>query len=129
MAKKLKKYLHFKQVQVPIYKGKLLIVLTNDTEGLNRKMGFNYSGDTFAFAIRTGYKGYQSYLVALNFDNDFAKITHGIIAHEAVHIANFIQEYVGVVPTFDNDEPSAYLTQWVVDEIYKMMSKYKKKAR
>ncbi len=127
--KESQKYLHFKQVQIPIYKGRLLIALTNDIEKLNRKTGINYSGDIFAFTITIEYKNEQAYLVVLNFDDDFAKITHGIVAHEAVHVANFIFERIGVVPSFDNDEPLTYLTQWVVDEIYKVVNKYNKKAQ
>ncbi len=127
--KESQKYLHFKQVQIRIYKGRLLIALTNDIEKLNRKIGIDYDEDIFAFATTVKYKGERANLIALNFDDGFAPITHGVIAHEATHVANFIFEYIGVVPSFDNDEPLAYLTQWVVDEIYKVMNKYNKKAQ
>ena len=43
----------------------------------------------------------------------------GEIAHEAVHAAHFLLKDVGVKITPDNDEPLAYLVQWIVDELTK----------
>lgn len=38
----------------------------------------------------------------------------GIIAHESLHIANFVGEWLGFLPKKANeDEPQAYLIQWL----------------
>jgi hypothetical protein len=47
------------------------------------------------------------------------QITPGVIAHEAFHLANMIFKYISAEPTFDNDEPQAYLIGWIVDECHK----------
>ena len=36
-----------------------------------------------------------------------------VIAHEAVHAANFIMEGMGIVADFDNDELQAYIVQHI----------------
>lgn len=41
-----------------------------------------------------------------------------IIAHEAVHLANYILSHAGVKLDPQNDEPQAYLVGWLVDEIH-----------
>lgn len=41
---------------------------------------------------------------------------HGILAHEATHIANAILALAQVEPSFSNDETQAYLVQHIVEE-------------
>lgn len=43
----------------------------------------------------------------------------GEIAHEAVHAANFLLRDLGVETTMKNDEPHAYLVQWICEELTK----------
>lgn len=38
-----------------------------------------------------------------------------VIAHEAVHAASMIQDAMGVLPDFDNDELSAYIVQYICE--------------
>lgn len=52
----------------------------------------------------------------------------GIMAHEAEHIICWICEIFGISSnTFDDSEPRAYLMQWLVDEIWNILTKQKKK--
>lgn len=44
----------------------------------------------------------------------------GIICHEAVHFANHIMDLAGIKMDGDNDEPQAYLVEWVVDRIWEL---------
>lgn len=45
----------------------------------------------------------------------------GVIAHEAVHIANHVFKQCGIIPDLDNDEPQAYLIGWLVNQITKFL--------
>ncbi len=44
-----------------------------------------------------------------------------IIAHEALHWANFVLDGAGVHFEYDNDEPQAYLMQFAINKICKMI--------
>lgn len=41
--------------------------------------------------------------------------SYGIISHESLHISNFIADILGFSKSFDNDEPQAYLIQWIAN--------------
>lgn len=49
-----------------------------------------------------------------------SKLSHGLIAHEVVHLVNMIMADRGFKPDFNNDEAQAYLTEWVTEQIYKI---------
>lgn len=50
-----------------------------------------------------------------------SKATAGVIAHEAVHIVNYVFKRANISLDFDNDEPQAYLMGWIVDTIHKCL--------
>lgn len=50
-------------------------------------------------------------------------IDAGRIAHEAIHIKNRIFKYSGIENDPDNDEPEAYLVQWIVNKIHGVLAK------
>ena len=43
----------------------------------------------------------------------------GALAHESVHAAKFLFNYKGVQPSNENDEPLAYLVQFIFENCYK----------
>ncbi|RIV23617.1 hypothetical protein DYU11_11590 [Fibrisoma montanum] len=51
----------------------------------------------------------------------------GIIAHETVHIVNHVFKQCGILLDVDNDEPQAYLTGWVANQIYKAIHERKQR--
>lgn len=53
------------------------------------------------------------------------KLSHGIIAHEAKHLTNFIMEARSYKLSFKNDEPECYLLNYIVDKIYLIIKKDK----
>lgn len=57
------------------------------------------------------------------------EITHALIAHEIVHLVSAICEFVHMKFDFDNDEPVAYLTGWLSNEIYKALKAWKVRIR
>lgn len=46
------------------------------------------------------------------------RICHNTIAHEAVHVLNFIYKSRGIMLDLSNDEPQAYLSGWISEKIY-----------
>lgn len=121
------KHFYIQETEIPIYGGFLVIILTNDTETLKKHFSDLTDNNIYAMSKLGEWKKRRGYIVVLNFKN-IDKITHGAIAHEATHISNFIAQDVGFIPDFKNDEPIAYLTQWIVDNIYSFMKKHKFKA-
>ena len=57
----------------------------------------------------------DEYVIALK------KIEWSIIAHEVVHIVNSIYLKCGIQLDRVNDEPQAYLTGWIINEIDKFV--------
>ena len=108
--------------------GKLVIVLTNSADMVIKhhpdwKINNN---NLYAHSFMANHKGIQGFFIILNFDSSNNKITHGVIAHEAIHATNAIFSERGVVADFYNDEPYAYLIKWIVDQVHKFIQKHKK---
>lgn len=122
MSKK-KNYFIKKVKKIPLYVGRLVIIATNDKKKAHKKFPDYYDRgeEPYAHAIRDDYKGWNGFYIILNFDHSWSKITHGVISHEAHHITSFIAETVGIRHDPTNDEPMAYLHNWVVDQVYKFV--------
>lgn len=118
------KYLYKKEIEIPLYRGILIIILTNDKEKILKYLPDFKEERVYAHCWLKEWHNKQGYVIVLNFDNDFRKINNGTISHEALHACHFIADYVGIRPDFDNDEVLAYLIDWITDEIYKMLKKY-----
>ncbi len=119
MKKTKEPYIFHKSLSVPLYRVKFVIVLTNSRE-LARKIILNFgSDDVYASAYFGRYRKKTAVFTLLNFDNQYRNVTHGCVAHEALHAANFIADYVGIQPSLEDDEAMSYLIEWITDEIYK----------
>lgn len=119
------KYFHKKIIEVPLYKGKLVIVITNDSDKLNKIVSdHDVDSEIYAHSFYGGLNGHQAFVMALNFNHSFSKITHGTITHEAIHIAHYIADYRGFIADFENDEPITYLAGWIANEVYKFIDKH-----
>ena len=116
-------YFHKIEKSFPIYRGRFVIILSNDRDKLVNMLpdvDFDY---LYAHSVLTSWKGMEGYIVILNMDSQYRKIHMGTIAHEAVHIANMLFEQRGITLSAVNDEPFAYLVEWIVDEIHKFINK------
>lgn len=107
-----------KEIEIPIYYGNLILVKTNNLKKLNRK--FTIDGDiTKLFGAVTFTQhdkdGFTKYIIAFNKED----ITPSLIAHEAVHLVNYIFRDRLIYLDSLNDEPQAYLTGWIVDQCHK----------
>lgn len=122
MAKEIKKYLHKKAINIPLYTGKLVLIISNDIEKVQNKYDILLFADfIYAHATKVNENGKTGYAIILNFDYTIS-LTHGDIAHEALHIAIDIAEHHNVET--DAQEPMAYIVGWVVDEVYKFIEKH-----
>ena len=121
MSKNKKKHYTLKAEKIPIYVGYLVLILSNDVKKLSKKFPRYIDDDEnlYANTIRDYYKDWRGFYVILNFKNKYSKITHGVIAHEAYHVTSFLAEAVGMRHDPANDEPMAYLHEWVITQLYK----------
>lgn len=118
----MKKYWHEKTIEFPIYHGNLKIILTDHTEAVNRM----FDDDSFHYA--TTYMrqmdNRRTSAIVLNMGND-PYMTHGTIAHESIHAADFLFEQISAKHDFDNPEPYAYLVGWITNEVYEFIQEKK----
>lgn len=69
-----------------------------------------------------GDRAMRQYIVVV-VNRDYA--TPSTIAHEAVHVVNYIYAHVGMEPDADNDEHQAYMVGHVVEYIWETVKKSK----
>ena len=121
----MEEYLHLKEIEIPLYKGKLIIVASNSLKMVKEEFP-KFSEDNederplYAHSLLTPYGIFEAYVLILNFDSKLSKITHGVIAHESFHIGNFIGSDRGFI-SYGNEEPLAYLIEWITNEVYLFM--------
>jgi hypothetical protein len=99
-----------KTIKIPIYFGNLTVITTDDFEKVNAFYNTKIE-DKLYDAVVFEIKDKDEYIVAIK------KIEWSIIAHEVVHIVNAIFLKCGIELDRHNDEPQAYLTGWIVNEI------------
>jgi len=104
-----------KTIDIPIYRGKITIILDTDLSYAEKKYKTKSLKDFGAVTIKDDSK-YRNYVVA------FEYFDGAIIAHEIVHIINYIYLDCGIELDRVNDENQAYLTGWLFDEIYKFLN-------
>lgn len=123
-----KPYAKVKAIPVPLYRGRFIIILSNSVEEVQKTIPEFKKEQFYGHSWHINYKNRDGFAMVLNFENKISKMTHGTIAHESVHIANFIADSRGLVSDFDNDEPITYLVQWIVDQTYLFIEKNKLKV-
>lgn len=123
-----------KFIKVPIYANNLNIVITDDfttdLPQINKKYfnSFDETDNVLGFNQQRG----GSTLIIINVGRHkliFKKVWEteliATIAHEAFHASNTMMNSFGAKPDAMNDEPQAYLLDWIVKEIYKCYLKSK----
>lgn len=125
----MKEYLHINAIEIPMYRGYLVIIITNSEDKLLKHLPEFSSNYIYGHAWLSSHKDKQAFYMVLNFDSAGGNMTHGTIAHEALHITNFLADQKGFVPDFENDEPLAYIIGWVTDQAYKFIDKKKFKVK
>ena len=102
-----------KKIKIPIYFGKLILHKVKWMSELNEKYNLNASDDFDSFVFQeTSKKVNKKYHVVLK-----ENTSGSIIAHEVVHLVNYIFLHNGIELDRHNDEPQAYLTGWLFKQI------------
>lgn len=104
-----------KTIAIPIYCGKLTIILDTDLSYVEKKYKTKSLKDFGAVTLKDEFK-YRNYVVAFEYSSG------SIIAHEIVHIINYIYFDCGIELDRINDENQAYLTGWLFAEIDKFLN-------
>jgi hypothetical protein len=79
-------------------------------------------GHSFILGEKVGSIFKNCVVVAFNIDCEVNKVTHGVIAHEVMHAVHEILTTIGMKLSNDSEEAYAYLTGWLIDKVYKVVS-------
>lgn len=107
---------------IPLYFGFIKVVFTNNFNKANEKLNLKIKEDMSCFGafVQGGRDEKKVSYYAAIFPK---KPTHSMIAHEVVHVVNWILEDRRVKLDPFNDEAQAYLTGWVTKHVYKAAAK------
>lgn len=105
-----------KKIKIPIYQGTLVLIKSKNFDWTNKNYGHNIPKKYGAVSFENEKPNGFEYVVSLVDTN------MSLIAHEAVHICNYIFKNVGAELDKTNDEPQAYLVGWIVEEIDKFLN-------
>lgn len=97
-------------IDIPIYQCKLNIFLDKDLSYIEKKYKTKCLSDYGAITMRVPNK-FSEYVMAFEYSDGT------IIAHEIVHLKNYIYQDKGIELDRFNDEPEAYLTGWLFKQI------------
>lgn len=102
-------------INIPIYRAKLTMIFDYDLSFVEKKYKTKSLKNFGAVTLKDESKD-RNYVVAFEYSDG------SIIAHEIVHIINYIFLDCGIELDRVNDENQAYLTGWLFDEIYKFLN-------
>ena len=114
-------YHYIKGKEIPIYKGKLYVVVSNDYEKVEKLIpGFDKwsNGELYAHSFLVNHKGEECIFIILNFDHEYEKMTYGVIVHELRHAADLVAQRRGLNTTPQNTESNAYLMEWMANTVF-----------
>jgi hypothetical protein len=114
------------EILLPVLKAKCLVLI-----GKLKRSKLPYEidclGNNTSYLARTVYRE-----MGTTKDNcPFNVVIHSkswamsVIAHEAVHAANFIQNGMGMEADFLNDELTAYIVQYICEQVEEELDIYK----
>ena len=103
-------------IDIPIYQCKLTIILDKDLSYIEKKYGTKSLSNYGAVTMRVPDK-FSEYVMAFEYTDGT------IIAHEIVHLKNYIYQDKGIELDISNDEPEAYLTGWLFKQIETFLNK------
>lgn len=118
----------FKEIPVNPYEVELWLLITNNPSVECTRLNLKYKGlnaewENVAAAMTFPFYNGNYLLVVIDGD---APLCVNTICHEVVHIKNSINAHSGIDHDPDNDEPEAYLSGWLAEQIEKAWKEYKK---
>jgi len=106
-----------KTIKIPIYCAKLTMIFDKDLSYVEKEYK-TISLESFGAVTLSNKNNYRHYIVAFTDKDHLSNI-----AHEIVHVKNHIYvDYAMEVDRF-NDEPEAYLTGWLFEQIHSFLNK------
>lgn len=107
-----------KNINIPIFRLKLKIVVVDDIkEALEINPNINTSADSCVIDYNNGT---AAIVIA---SNDMS-----VIAHECLHVKNAVWNRIGYSPQVLNDEVDAYLLDYIMAEVLKVVEKHTNKT-
>lgn len=103
-----------KKIAIPIYRGHLTMIFDKNLKYVQKKYKTVCLKNYGAVTLKDPEEN-RHYVVAFEYSDG------SIIAHEIVHIINYIYTDCGIHFDRDNDEHTAYLTGWLFEEIEKFL--------
>lgn len=96
---------------MPVLKARVVLLL-GELEDIEKQIPFGLYFDGEGYLARCSYikrKGEFPFTCVIHSKS----IAVSVIAHEAVHAANFIMDGMGMMADFNNDELQAYIVQHI----------------
>ena len=111
------KYINMKieTIEIPIYQCELTIILDKDLNYVEETYKTISLKDVVAVTLKDSTK-YRHYVVAFTDKKHLSNISH-----EIVHLKNHIYLDCTMELNRNDDEPEAYLTGWLFDQIYNFL--------
>lgn len=107
-----------KDINIPIFRLKLRIVVVDDIkEALEIDSNINIEADS---CVIDHGNGKATIIIA---SNDMS-----VIAHECLHVKNAVWTRIGYSPNAMNDEVDAYLLDYIMAEVLKVVEKHTNKT-
>lgn len=109
------------KINIPIYTGQLVVIVAKNFEKAAKKFNISKIRDVShyeAFVTKRYTKKGTKFIVF--FKPEFSMNT---LSHEVTHLVNSIFEYHHIKLDDSNDEPQAYLTGWITEEVCKVLKK------
>lgn len=105
-----------KTIPIPIFKGEITFIKSKSFKKTEEKYKINIPSRFGAVTFRNENSEYFECVVS------FIDSNLSLLAHEAVHVCNYVFDNVGIKLDADNDEAQAYLIGWIVDEMLKFIN-------
>lgn len=106
-----------KDINIPIFRLKLKIVVVDEIkEALEINPNINIEADS---CVIDNNNGTATIIIA---SNDMS-----VIAHECLHVKNAVWARIGYSPQALNDEVDAYLLDYIMTEVLKVVEKHTNK--
>lgn len=103
-----------KNIVIPIYRYSLKIIVFDDFKEVKERLPEINSGDSKGLLLDYGDKS----IICVP-SNDIPTVIH-----ECEHAKNAVWKRVGFIPTPENDEPDAYLIEYIYKEVMKVVNKH-----
>ena len=106
-----------KVINIPIFRLKLKIIIVDE---IKEALGIEPNIDTEADSCVIDHSNGTATIIIAS--NDMS-----IIAHECLHIKNIVWNRIGDYPQALNDEVDAYLLDYIITEVLKVVEKHTNK--